>query len=175
MVRWAAAHSLSFPVCECAGKLATQGGRQRCASAPARPLPIRTSCTANRSATLQLQLTHPPHHSLNYRPVIGRHSDTQPMHQSTGNPLASTTPSATHPATHCAHPLHHPPVQRYFISSNSPSGGTKETTFSALKRPRLTQGWNVTSCTTQRSKEPAHSGGRQQAVSGNRSANSKVK
>lgn len=31
-----------------------------------------------------------------------------------------------------------PSVLRYFINSNSPSGGTKLTTFSALKRPKLT-------------------------------------
>ena len=39
-----------------------------------------------------------------------------------------------------------PSWQRYFISSNSPSGGTKLTTFSVLKRPRLTHWWKVTSC-----------------------------
>ena len=31
-----------------------------------------------------------------------------------------------------------PSWQRYFMSSNSPSGGTKLTTFSASKRPRFT-------------------------------------
>ena len=39
-----------------------------------------------------------------------------------------------------------PSWQRYFISSNSPSGGTKLTTFSVLNRPRLTHWWKVTSC-----------------------------
>ena len=38
-----------------------------------------------------------------------------------------------------------PSPHLYRISSNSPSGGTKAATRSALKRPRLTQGWKVTS------------------------------
>ena len=39
-----------------------------------------------------------------------------------------------------------PSWQRYFMSSNSPSGGTKLTTFSVLKRPRFTHWCSVTSC-----------------------------
>ena len=41
-----------------------------------------------------------------------------------------------------------PSWHRYFISSNSPSGGTKLTTFSVLNLPRLTHWWKVTSCMT---------------------------
>lgn len=40
-----------------------------------------------------------------------------------------------------------PSWQRYFMSSNSPSGGTKLTTFSVLNLPRFTHWWKVTSCT----------------------------
>ena len=36
-------------------------------------------------------------------------------------------------------------VTRYFISSNSPSGGTNDTVLSLAKRLRLTHWWKVTS------------------------------
>mmetsp|Transcript_28611 Transcript_28611/g.39526 ORF Transcript_28611/g.39526 Transcript_28611/m.39526 type:complete len:216 (-) Transcript_28611:382-1029(-) len=38
-----------------------------------------------------------------------------------------------------------PSVMRYFMRSNSPSGGTKDTQRSVWKRPRFTHWWKVTS------------------------------
>mmetsp|Transcript_2977 Transcript_2977/g.8390 ORF Transcript_2977/g.8390 Transcript_2977/m.8390 type:complete len:205 (+) Transcript_2977:351-965(+) len=48
-----------------------------------------------------------------------------------------------------------PSWQRYLSSSNSPSGGTKLTTLSVLKRPRLTQGWKVMELSSSLSLSPS--------------------
>ena len=78
-------------------------------------------CTAH--APTHAAVSHEQYAPIQYHPAMQQYR------------MNSTHPSSTT----------HPPVQRYFMSSNSPSGGTNETTFSALKRPRLTQGWKVTS------------------------------